>query len=104
MLNLYRSTINRLLGRSSSTTPSEDYTANTPRSAAFKRGSHRLDTLNSSKDEIHGTGKQWGAAHSNIASERGGAGTDGNMTDTDTSINAEVDVTIYHTDMIEDVV
>jgi hypothetical protein len=100
MLKQYFAMISRLLGRSPPEI-GEEFSANKPRSGAFNSGGYKLSSVKSNKDEIFGTGRQWGAVNSNIVSDRETksiAESQENIVGEDKAIHRTVDVEIWHSD------
>jgi hypothetical protein len=103
MLKQYFAIISRLLGRSPPS-PGEEFSVNMPRSGAFNSGSYKLSSVKSNKEEIFGTGRQWGAVDSNIMSGRETksiAESQENIVE-DNTIHRTVDVEMWHSDRQSD--
>lgn len=97
MLNQYIKVFTGFFSRSSANTSSVR-PGNTPRSGKFGIGLYNI-SAKSNKDEIFGTGRQWGAVDSTVESRRDMLRTESqeNMVG-DKKIHRKVDVEMWHTD------
>jgi hypothetical protein len=97
MLNQYIKVFTGFFSRSSAST-SPVRPGNTPRSGKFGIGLYNI-SAKSDKDEIFGTGRQWGAVDSTVESRRDMLRTESqeNMVG-DKKIHRKVDVEMWHTD------
>jgi hypothetical protein len=97
MLNQYIKVFSRLCWHRPEK-PDSERTANTPRSGNFSTGRYKFSTK-SGKDEIFGTGRQWGVVDSSVES-RGDVRTESqeNIMGDGRGIQRTVDVEMWHTD------
>lgn len=92
----------RVFRRNTSQTDDTGYTGNEPRTGNYNSWGYNLLAVNSTKDEIFGTGRQWGAVDSRIVSEREhhkpSTESQENIIVGDKAIHRTVDVEQWHSD------
>ena len=100
MLKQYLTIVLRLFGRSPPETDGTEYTGNNPRTGNYNSRGYNLSSVKSTKDEIFGTGRQWGAVDSKIVSERQhhkpSTESQENIIEGDKAIHRTVDVEMWH--------
>lgn len=102
MLKQYLTIIMRLFGGGQPESNSTEYTGKNPRSGNFNSRGYKMSSVKSTKDEIFGTGRQWGAVDSKIVSEREhhkpSTESQENIIGGNKGIQRTVDVEMWHSD------